>query len=98
MPHPNCPGVASGTMSYLMTHIKTVHEKRRDYACPYCEGVAFGRKSCLERHHTSASLRSSTADRRISQYSACLVRRASTARCISAPIKMDSGGVGGLQL
>ena len=33
-----------------MTHIKTVHEKRRDHACPYFPGVAFGRKSDLTKH------------------------------------------------
>ena len=27
-----------------------VHLKRRDYACPYCEGVAFGKKGNLETH------------------------------------------------
>ena len=30
--------------------IETKHEKRRDHACPYCEGVAFGAKSSLKTH------------------------------------------------
>jgi hypothetical protein len=27
-----------------------VHEKRRDHACGYCEGVAFGTASDLKKH------------------------------------------------
>ena len=27
-----------------------MHEKRRDHACPYCEGVAFGTKRTLKTH------------------------------------------------
>jgi hypothetical protein len=27
-----------------------VHEKRRDHACPYCKGVAFGEKGTLKMH------------------------------------------------
>ena len=27
-----------------------MHEKRRDHACPYCPGVAFGAKSNLKTH------------------------------------------------
>ena len=27
-----------------------MHEKRRDHACPFCRGVAFGEKSTLTRH------------------------------------------------
>ena len=38
------------TKSYLKTHIKTVHEKRREHACPYCPGVAFGTNSYLTKH------------------------------------------------
>ena len=30
--------------------IETKHEQRRDHACPYCEGVAFGAKSSLKTH------------------------------------------------
>ena len=36
--------------SSLKTHVETVHEKRRDHACPYCNGVAFGEKSTLKTH------------------------------------------------
>ena len=36
--------------SSLKTHIETVHEKRRDHACPYCPGAAFGEKGTLTRH------------------------------------------------
>ena len=35
----------------MRTRIKTVHLKRRDYACPYCPGVAFGQKSTLKTVH-----------------------------------------------
>ena len=34
----------------LKRHIETVHEKRRDHACRYCPGVAFGTNSCLTQH------------------------------------------------
>ena len=34
----------------LETHIETVHEKRRDHACPYCKGIAFGEKGTLTKH------------------------------------------------
>ena len=27
-----------------------VHDKRRDHACLYCEGVAFGEKGALAKH------------------------------------------------
>ena len=27
-----------------------MHEKRRDHACPYCKGVAFGEKGTLKTH------------------------------------------------
>ena len=39
-----CKGVAFRTASTLKAHIETVHEKRRDHACPYayCKGVTFG--------------------------------------------------------
>jgi hypothetical protein len=40
-PCPHCPGVAYQTKSDLTRHIKTVHEKRRDHACPHCPS-AFG--------------------------------------------------------
>jgi len=32
---PYCLGVAYQTKSDLKRHIETVHEKRRDHACPY---------------------------------------------------------------
>jgi hypothetical protein len=31
-------------------HIETVHEKRRDHACPYCPVVAYQTKGHLTRH------------------------------------------------
>ena len=34
----------------MRTHCKTVHEKVRVHACPYCDGVAFGAKSSLKTH------------------------------------------------
>ena len=34
----------------MKMHIETVHEKRRDHACPYCKGVAFGRAGTLKKH------------------------------------------------
>ena len=40
-----------------MTHIKTVHEKRRDHACGYCDGVAFGTASDLKRHISAIHLK-----------------------------------------
>ena len=45
------------TKSYLKTHIKVVHEKRRDHACPYCKGVAFGHKSTLKAHVSAIHLK-----------------------------------------
>ena len=39
-----------GTKSHLTKHIKIVHEKRRDHACPYCPGVAYQMKSHLTRY------------------------------------------------
>ena len=45
------------TKSYLKTHIKTVHEKRRDHACPYCPGVAFGEKGTLKAHISAIHLK-----------------------------------------
>ena len=43
-PHP--PGAAAfATASDLTKHVRAVHEKRRDYPCPHCEGVAFGEAS-----------------------------------------------------
>jgi hypothetical protein len=38
-------------------HIKTVHEKRRDHACPYCEGVAFGTTGNLKAHISAIHLK-----------------------------------------
>ena len=37
------------TKSVLKRHIETVHEKRRDHACPHCPS-AFGVKSHLTKH------------------------------------------------
>ena len=37
------------TKRVLTRHIKTVHETRRDHACPHCPS-AFGQKSHLTRH------------------------------------------------
>ena len=48
---PHCPGVAFGHKAHLKTHIETVHEKRRDHACGYCKGVAFGMASTLKLKH-----------------------------------------------
>ena len=33
------------------------HEKRRDHACPYCKGVAFGQKSTLKAHISAIHLK-----------------------------------------
>jgi hypothetical protein len=44
-----CPGVAYQKKQHLKTHIETVHEKRRDHACPHCPS-AFGEKGHLTRH------------------------------------------------
>ena len=33
----------------LKTHVQTVHEKRRDFACPYC-AAAFGEAGSLKKH------------------------------------------------
>ena len=46
---PHCPGVAYQTKSDLTRHIETVHEKRRDHACPHCPS-AFGHKGSLKAH------------------------------------------------
>ena len=44
--------------SNLKTHIKTVkNEKRRDHACGYCKGVAFGRASGLKAHISAVHLK-----------------------------------------
>jgi hypothetical protein len=40
-----------------MRHIKVVHEKRRDHACPYCKGVAFGRAGTLKKHISAIHLK-----------------------------------------
>jgi hypothetical protein len=38
-----------GTAGDMRRHCKTVHEKVRAHACIYCEGVAFGQMSDLNR-------------------------------------------------
>ena len=40
---------AFGTASSLTMHVRTVHEKRRDHACPHCIAV-FGEAGNLTRH------------------------------------------------
>jgi len=37
-----------------------VHEKRRDFACQYCKGVAFGRASDLRRHVSAIHVKTKT--------------------------------------
>ena len=52
-PH-TCPHCAAGfgRAGTLTTHVRVVHEKRKDYACPHCAD-AFGHASALKRHvHT----------------------------------------------
>ena len=39
------------------THIKTVLEKRRDHACGYCQGVAFGTAGTLKAHFSAVHLK-----------------------------------------
>jgi hypothetical protein len=34
-----------------------VHEKRRDHACGYCKGVAFGTTSDLKKHTSAVHLK-----------------------------------------
>ena len=34
-----------------------MHEKRRDHACPYCPGVAFGEKGNLKAHISAIHLK-----------------------------------------
>ena len=43
--------------SDLKTHIEMVHEKRRDHACGYCKGVAFGTAGTLKRHISAIHLK-----------------------------------------
>ena len=40
-----------------MSHIKVVHEKRRDHACGYCDGVAFGTAGNLKAHISAVHLK-----------------------------------------
>ena len=47
-PGPHC-ATAFSNVSHLTAHVRTVHEKRRDYACPHC-AAAFGHSSCVKRH------------------------------------------------
>jgi len=41
----------------LTKHIKIVHEKRRDHACPYCPGVAFGENGSLKKRISAIHLK-----------------------------------------
>ena len=41
----------------MRTHCKTVHEKVRVHACPYCDGVAFGTEQNLNRHIDTVHLK-----------------------------------------
>ena len=41
----------------MRTHCKTVHEKVRAHTCPYCDGVAFGAMSNLNRHIDTVHLK-----------------------------------------
>ena len=41
----------------MTKHIKIVHEKRRDHACPYRKGVAFGQNSTLKKHISAIHLK-----------------------------------------
>ena len=49
--HP-CPHCLTGfrSPSEHDRHARAVHEKWRDYACPYCPGVAYQTKSYLKTH------------------------------------------------
>jgi hypothetical protein len=38
-----------GQAGHLTTHVRTVHEKRKDHACPHC-AAAFGHASRLTTH------------------------------------------------
>ena len=40
---------AFGEAGHLRTHVRTVHEKRRDHVCPHCVAV-FGEASSLTAH------------------------------------------------
>ena len=51
------PGGAFCFRQNLKTHIKTVHEKRRDHVCGYCTGVAFGRAGDLKKHISAVHLK-----------------------------------------
>ena len=54
---PPLPYSTFGTKSTLKTHIETVHEKRRDHVCGYCNGVAFGTANNLKRHVSAVHLK-----------------------------------------
>jgi hypothetical protein len=43
--------------SILKTHIQSVHEKRRDHVCGYCQGVAFGTAGTLKAHISAVHLK-----------------------------------------
>ena len=53
LPMPQNAGKFSSTLvlhaNGLKTHVQTVHEKRRDFACPHCAAV-FGTSGSLKRH------------------------------------------------
>ena len=39
----------TGNVSHLKTHVRAVHEQRRDHACPLCD-AAFGQAGNLRTH------------------------------------------------
>ena len=45
---PQC-AAAFGLMSHLTRHVRAMHEKRKDHACPHC-AAAFGQANNLTTH------------------------------------------------
>ena len=54
-----CPHCLTGFQSPSARdrHVHAVHEKRRDHACQYCPGVAFGTASTLKAHISAIHLK-----------------------------------------